>query len=146
MPIRLCDGATRCGTGTRVSNDDGDCQSGCMKSRKIIAGCLLAGLLLLIGDISVRVYLKTHATRWSVNGWTRFRIVMYRYPRLRDIPESFGFGQGFVQLQEVASGKVLAQKRAEDLAPLTAFKWSTTNVIIFQVPEMNKFVEWDLPK
>ena len=128
------------------------CQSDYMKKLIVIAACVIGGVfvLLAIGDISTRVYLRTHATHW----WTvpvesrggEFQIVMYRYPRLRDIPESFGFGQGFVQLQEKASGKVLAQKHADDLAPLTAFRWSSTNAIIYQVPQMSKFVDWNLPK
>ena len=124
-----------------------------MKKHIIIAACIIGGVFLLsvVGHISTRVYLRTHATRW----WTvpvesrggEFQIVMYRYPRLRDIPESFGFGQGFVQLQEKASGKVLAQKRADDLAPLTAFRWSDTNVIVYHVPgTSDMFADWDLPK
>ncbi|MGO8838361.1 MAG: hypothetical protein ACLQAH_15150 [Limisphaerales bacterium] len=124
-----------------------------MKRFIIIAACVIGSalLLLVVGDISTRVYLKTHATRWWVvpveSRGGEFQIAMYRYPRLRDIPESLGFGQGFVQLQEKVSGKVLAQKHADDLAPLTAFRWSATNVIIYQVPGTSDvFVDWGLPK
>jgi hypothetical protein len=96
-----------------------------------------------IGSSALTAYLKTHATPWgtprlSTDG--RFQIVLYRYPRLKDIPESFGFGQGFVQLQEVASGRVLAEKAAPDFAPLNWWRWSSNKVTVAD------FAEWDLPQ
>lgn len=124
-----------------------------MRKPIIIAACIIGVVILLlaIGDVSTRVYLRTHATRCGTvpvqSRSGEFQIVMYRYPRLRDIPESFGFGQGFVQLQEKATGKVVAQKHADDLAPLTAFRWSSTNVIIYRVPgRSDVFADWTLPK
>ncbi len=66
--------------------------------------------------------------------------MVYRYPTLHDIPESLGFGQGFAQLEETLSGKVLAQKNAHDLAPLNALMWTSNQVII------RGFAEWDLPR
>ena len=129
------------------------CLNDYMKKHIIIAACVVGGIFLLIAvvGISTGVYLRTHATRWWVvpveSRGGEFQIAMYRYPRLRDIPESFGFGQGFVQLQEKASGKVVAQKHADDLAPLTAFRWSSTNVIIYRVPGTSDvFADWVLPK
>ena len=129
---------------------DRDCQS-VMKKIRVIAACVLGcGLLFLAGEISTRVYLKTHATGCGIikiqSRGGKFQIAMYRYPRLRDIPETLGFGQGFLQLQEAASGKVIAQKRAQDLGTLSSYRWSETNVIIYQVPEMNEFAKWDLPQ
>lgn len=98
----------------------------------------------------IRTYLRAKATPDSipvVSKDGRFRLVMYRYPRLKDAPEWLGFGQGFVQLEDTASGKVLAQKQADDLAPLQAFRWSGTNVIIYRVPgTTDVFADWDLPR
>jgi hypothetical protein len=124
-----------------------------MKRLIIIAACAIGAvfLLLVVGDISTRAYLRTRATAVpgvplkSPDG--KFQIVMYRNPRLYDVPESLGFGQGFVRLREVASGKVLAQKHAEELSPLREFKWSATNIIIYHLPGTNDvFADWDLPK
>ena len=96
-----------------------------------------------IGGVGITAYLKARATP-SGKPWPskdgRFQIVIYRYPRLRDIPECFGFGQGFVQLQESASGRVLAEKEAEDLAPLNWYRWSSNKVTVAN------FAEWDLPQ
>lgn len=129
------------------------CQNDYMKKHIIIAACVVRGIFLLLAvcAISTGVYLRTRATRSLVvpveSPGGEFQIAMYRYPRLRDIPESFGFGQGFVQLQEKASGKALAQKHADDLAPLTVFRWSATNVIIYRVPGTSDvFADWSLPK
>jgi hypothetical protein len=122
-----------------------------MKMIRIIAACVAGGVILFFGaDISTRVYLRTHATPCGTikirSRGGKFQIVMYRYPRLRDIPETLGFGQGYVQLQEAATGTALAQKRAQDLGTLSFYRWSETNVIIYQVPELNEFAKWDLPK
>jgi hypothetical protein len=122
-----------------------------MKRIRIIAACGVGGVILFfVGDICARVYLKTHATPCGIvkiqSRGGKFQIAMYRYPRLQDIPETLGFGQGFVQLQETASKKVFAQKRAQDLGTLSWYRWSETNVIIYQVPEKTEFAKWDLPK
>jgi hypothetical protein len=122
-----------------------------MRRLILIAVCVISAIFLLfvVGDISTKIYLRTHAVQfWGCQSRDgKFLVVMYRYPQLRDIPESLGFGQGFVQLQDTASGKVLAEKHADDLAPLTAYKWSSTNVIIYRTPGASDvFVNWDLPK
>lgn len=106
-----------------------------------LLGIVVIGLKELGGSIAT-AFLKANATPWgkpmsSKDG--RFQIVIYRYPRIRDIPESLGFGQGFVQLQEVASGKVLAEKKANDLAALNSWRWSSNLV------EITEFAEWNLP-
>lgn len=119
-----------------------------MRRRVIILSSLIAllGVIFafkILGSLAITACLKAHATLWG-QPWPskdgRFQIVMYRYPRLRDIPESFGFGQGFVQLQEVASGRVLAEKEAKDFAPLNSYRWSSNKVIVAD------FAEWDLPQ
>jgi len=115
--------------------------------RVILAIVVLLVLLVTIvglktvGRGTSKSYLKAHATSQlteaSKDG--RFKIVIYRYPRLNDVPESFGFGQGFVQLQD-ASGRVLAEKEAEDLAALNWFRWSSNKVTVAD------FADWDLPQ
>jgi len=117
-----------------------------VKKLLIIVGVLF---ILAIGILALgfpirwtKGYLRARATPWNTTPSRdgRFKVVVYRYPELHDIPESFGFGQGFAQLEEVASGKVLAQKDADDLAQLNVFTWSSNQVVI------RGFVEWDLPK
>lgn len=115
--------------------------------RVILAVAILLVLLVTIAGLKIvgrgtgKSYLKSHATssltETSKDG--RFKILIYRYPRLNDVPESFGFGQGFVQLQD-ASGRVLAEKEAEDLAALNSFRWSSNKVTVAD------FAEWDLPQ
>lgn len=60
--------------------------------------CIVSLKILVSG--SSKAYLKSHAMQSLVvpseNG--RFKIVIYRFPRLKDVPETLGFGQGFVQL------------------------------------------------
>ena len=114
---------------------------------------MIAGvfILLIVGDISIRFYLRIRATRYWVvpdkSQGGKYQIAMYRYPQLRDFPECFGFGQGFVQLQETASGMVLAEKHADDLGPLNAFKWTATNVIIYRGSGVSDvFADWSLPR
>jgi hypothetical protein len=121
-----------------------------MKRIVTIAASVIVGILVLgiSGAVGTKVYLHSHASRWWVVPVkdTKFQIAMYRYPRLHDIPESIGFGQGFVQLQESASGKILAQKDADDLAPLTSFSWSSDKAVIYVSPSTNEFASWDLPR
>lgn len=94
---------------------------------------LIVGLLcLVLPGHGVRAYLCSHATLWSYVSSPdgRFAVAIYRYPELHDIPEIFGFGQGFVRLLEVRSGMVLAQRNAEDLAQVNTFRWSVDQVVI----------------
>ena len=118
-----------------------------MRRLLIIATCAIAlvGAIICLKSLGrslVTSYLKTHATQEHVMGSEdgRFQIVIFRYPHPRDIPETLGFGQGFVQLQQFGSGKVLAQKDAADLAQLNAWKWTSNRVTI------TGFAEWDLPQ
>jgi hypothetical protein len=99
----------------------------------------IAGLK-IVGESSVKAYLKSHATQWTVatSADRRFHVMMFQYPRLYDVPESFGFGQGFVQLQD-STGRVLAEKEVKYLAQLNWFKWSSNKVAVAD------FVEWCLP-
>ena len=122
-----------------------------MKRYIAVSLAVIAGLL-TVGVVCTRAYLHTHATQGLVETSKdgRFKVVMYRYPRLRDIPESIGFGQGFVQLQEVVSGKILAQKSAADLDSLRSFLWSSNKVVVFIEPYSGiastpRFAEWSLP-
>jgi hypothetical protein len=121
-----------------------------MKRPGIIAACLIFAVLILlgVGSISTKAYLRAHATPcWAVpSNDGKFKIVMYRYPRLNDIPESIGFGQGFVQLQKTASGKVVAQKVADDLESLNSFRWSSNEVTIYRRIGSDRFAKWEFPK
>lgn len=86
--------------------------------------------------------LKAHATVWGVpfvSSDGRFQILCYRHPQLKNIPEAFGFGQGFVQLQEVASGRVLAEKRVQDLDAVNWCRWASNQV------EVANVAMWKLP-
>jgi hypothetical protein len=126
-----------------------------MKRLLVFLVCLALAVGIVLGIKSIgsgyiSTYLRAKATPYGipvVSKDGRFKLVMYRYPRLNDVPEWLGFGQGFVQVEEAVSGKVLALKHAGDLAPLTAFRWSATNVIIYRVPGTNDvFADWDLPR
>ena len=103
----------------------------------LIAGSVVLGLPARLA----RSYLRSHASPWSTmpSGDGRFKVVLFRYPVMQDLPESLGFGQGFVQLLEAHSGRVLAQKDAEDLAQINLFRWTSNRVLI------QGFAEWDLP-
>jgi len=118
-----------------------------MRPRGAIAAMAVALLVLIVGIKWVggsagAAYLRRHATPWD-KPWLspdgRYQVVVYRYPQLHDVPESLGFGQGFVQLQEAASGRPLAEQKAEDLASLNRFRWSSNKVAVADL------VEWDLP-
>lgn len=121
-----------------------------MKRPFILALCLVVGILvfLVLGNSAAKMYLRGHATQawFCPSPDHKFRIVMYRYPRLRDVPESLGFGQGFVQLQEAGTGKVLAQKDAQNLSELNSFKWSSNKVTVYAYAQTKDFAEWDLGK
>ena len=95
-----------------------------------------------VGSRLVTTHLISNATPWQaeVSADRRFQIVPYRYPLYNDIPEILGFGQGFVELQLVASGKVLERKQVEDLAAINCFRWTSNTVSICDV------VEWSLPQ
>jgi hypothetical protein len=75
----------------------------------------------------------------------RFRVVFYRFPRLNDIPETLGLGQGFVRLEEVATGRVLGEKHAEDLSPIRGFKWESSRVVVYD-SLLSEWSRWTLPR
>jgi hypothetical protein len=58
---------------------------------------------------------------------------------LGDIPECLGFGQGYVQLYDTATGQVLQEKVADDLGAIHLFAWGPSSVTI------SGFAEWEFP-
>jgi hypothetical protein len=69
----------------------------------------------------------------------RYALAVYRYPRLGDIPECLGFGQGYVQLYDTGTERVLQEKVADDLAAIHLFAWGPSSVTIIG------FAEWKVP-
>jgi hypothetical protein len=70
----------------------------------------------------------------------RFEVVMFKYPTLRHLPEILGLGEGYGQLYEIGTGRVLQEKSAEELSAIRMFAWSNSSVSV------QGFVEWPLPK
>lgn len=96
-----------------------------------------------IGKPVFVTWLRAHSTvrmlQASPDG--RYNIAVYRYPRLADVPEVLGFGQGYVQLYEVRSSpRVLNEQVVEDLAAIHLFAWMPSSVSIVG------FAEWNLPQ
>jgi hypothetical protein len=117
-------------------------------TRKNLLLALLAGVIAMalalqfIGKPVFVTWLRAHSTvrmlLASPDG--RYNITVYRYPRLADVPEVLGFGQGYVQLYEVRSSpRVLNEQVAEDLAAIHRFTWMPSSV------EIVGFAEWKLP-
>jgi hypothetical protein len=86
-------------------------------------------------------WLRAHATVRMVQSppGGKFGVAVFRYPRLGQIPEMFGFGQGYVQLYEIETGRVLQEKVADDLTGVRLFAWGPSSVSIAG------FAEWQIP-
>jgi hypothetical protein len=54
-------------------------------------------------------WLRAHSTVRMVQSppGGRYSLAVYRYPRLGDIPECLGFGQGYVQLYDTGTERIL---------------------------------------
>jgi hypothetical protein len=107
-----------------------------------LLGVVLSVLALqFIGRPMFVTWLRAHSTVRMVQTppGGRYSVAVYRYPRLADIPECLGFGQGYVQLYNTASGQVLQEKAADDLAAIHLFAWGPSSVTI------SGFVEWNVP-
>jgi hypothetical protein len=111
----------------------------------------MAALLLLVGALLAAkfvatpllvVWLRAHSTvnRLDLSPDNRYQIAIHRYPRLRDVPETLGFGQGYVVLSDRATGTVLTEKPAEDLAAVNLLAWGKSTVSI------PGFADWQLPR
>ena len=114
--------------------------------KKILAVVLLgviAGALVLqfIAKPICVTWLRAHSTVWMVQSppGGRHSVAVYRYPKLRHVPEYLGFGQGYVQLYDKDTGRVLQEKVTDDLAAIRLFAWGPRSVTI------SGFVEWDVP-
>src|SRR4051794_10109808 len=105
---------------------------------------LCGGLLWLqfLGRPIAITFLRAHATVYRVDAppGGRFGVVMFRYPRLRHLPEILGLGEGYLQLYEIGTGRVLQEKTAEELSAIRMSAWSSSSV------SLQGFVEWPLPK
>lgn len=117
-----------------------------IKRTKILVAVLLgvvAGALLFqfIGRPMFVTWLRAHSTVRLVESppGGRFSVAVFRYPRLGDIPECLGFGQGYVQLYDTATGQVLQEKVTDDLAAIHLFAWGPSSVTI------GGFAEWEVP-
>jgi hypothetical protein len=110
------------------------------KALGAVLGCVLVGTLGVqwIGKPAFVIWLRAHSTVRLVEKppGGHFSIAVYRYPRLKDIPEYLGLGQGYVQLFETHTGKVLQEKAAEDLTAIRNFAWGPASVTI------DGFAEW----
>jgi hypothetical protein len=104
----------------------------------VVSGALL---LQFVGKPLFVSWLRAHSTVSMVQAQPggRHKIAVYRYPKMHNIPECLGFGQGYVQLYETDSGHVLQEKVANDLAAINLFAWGPTWVSI------NGFAEWQTP-
>lgn len=117
-------------------------------TRKKILVAVLVGVVggaLALQFIGRRVFvtwLRAHSTVRMVQSppGGRYSIAVYRYPRLGDIPELLGFGQGYVQLYDTATERVLQEKVADDLAAIHLFAWGPSSVTI------SGFAEWAVPE
>ena len=107
-----------------------------MKAQAALLLIAILGLIGLVGYIApglgVRTYLHSHATLWthitSPDG--RFAVATYRFPELHDLPEILGFGQGFMQVLDTRSGKVVVARDADDLTQLNTLLWGTNELEI----------------
>ena len=116
-------------------------------SRKNILGAAL--LAVVVGALMLHfvakpvcvTWLRAHSTALMVQSppGGNYSVAVYRYPKLRHLPEYLGFGQGYVQLYDKESGRVLEEKVAEDLGAIRNFAWQPRSVSIAG------FAEWDIP-
>jgi hypothetical protein len=114
--------------------------------RKIFGALLLAviaGALVLqfIAKPICVTWLRAHSTVLMVQSppGGDHAITVYRYPKLRHIPDYLGFGQGYVQLYDKHSGRVVEEKVTDDVEAIRFFAWGGRNVSI------PGFAEWDVP-
>jgi hypothetical protein len=114
--------------------------------KKVLVAVLLgvvAGALTLqfIGRPIFVTWLRARSTVWLLTSppGRRYSLAVYRYPRLGAIPECLGFGQGYVQLYDQATGRILHEKVADDLAAINFFMWGTSSVTV------RGFAEWEVP-
>src|SRR2546426_10940738 len=86
----------------------------------IVAGTLV---LQFIAKPVCVMWLRAHSTVWMLESppGSRHSIALYRYPNLRHVPEYLGFGQGYVQLYDKDTGRILQEKVADDLAAIHLF-------------------------
>ncbi len=108
----------------------------------LAVGILAGGLVLQsIGKHIAVTWLRRHSTLRTMQSppGGRYGVAVYGYPRLADIPECVGFGQGYVHVYELSTGRVLQEKVAEDLGGIHLFAWGPTNVTI------SGFAEWQVP-
>ncbi len=113
---------------------------------KLLLGALIgvvafALILKFVGTPMFVTWLRAHSTVQMLNSppGGRYSVAVFRYPRLGDIPECLGFGQGYVQLYQPGTGKVLQEKVADDLALIGLFAWGASDVTI------SGFAKWETP-
>ena len=114
------------------------------KALVVVLGAVLVGVTALkfIAGPVFTIWLRAHSTVWMVQSppGGRLWVAVHRLPRLGDVPECLGFGQGYVQLYEPGRGRVFQDERVEDLASIRTFAWGVSSVSISGVGE------WALPK
>ena len=70
----------------------------------------------------------------------RYKIVVFRIPRVVAAPGDSGGASGYVRLYDSQSGRVLAQKNVEMVQLIDQVEWSSTNV------DIKLFADWRLPR
>jgi len=108
----------------------------------VLLGFFAAALLLYCIPRAIYVtWLRAHSTVVMLQSppGGRHAVAVYRYPKLDHVPEYLGFGQGYVQLYDKATGRILEEKVADDLAAIRLFAWAPRSVTI------SGFAEWDVP-
>jgi hypothetical protein len=115
--------------------------------KKLLIGVLvgvIAGALMVqfIGKPVFVTWLRAHSTVWSLHSpaGSSHAVAIYRYPKLRHIPDYFGFGQGYVQLFDKITGHVWEEKVTHDLGAIHLFAWGPTSV------DISGFAQWELPE
>lgn len=112
---------------------------------RVALALLGLGILATIlgGPILARIALVPGSTVWCKfpsPPTGRFEAIVYRYPRLHDIPEALGLGQGFVDLVDTSTGQILKRKHLELAEQATSVMWRSNRVFVHEVEEW-----WDLP-
>jgi hypothetical protein len=108
----------------------------------VLLGALVGGLLLYFVPKTIYItWLRAHSTVVMMQSppGGRHAIAVYRYPKLGHVPDYLGFGQGYVQLYDKETGRILEEKVTDDVAAIHFFAWGGRSV------EIPGFVEWDVP-
>ena len=70
----------------------------------------------------------------------RFKIVVFRVPKLFAMPGGSGDAPGFVRLVDSGRGRTVKQKRVKMVQLVDQVEWSATNV------DVRLITTWELPK